>query len=268
MNVTLQDLLNVDYSVTHLTASRIHEKHSSYNDYSKKGRYKNLIFYLIEGSMEYKDKNNKKLFSIKNGDVVFVADQANYISQTLEPNAHMKGIVLCFNLKNQQRETLHVVDTFSVLTNDYDGKLYKKITTLSRRILENQCALSIKSVFYELLYLLLISTKKDGQETRKEILPALEFIEMHPEQNLTVKELANMCQMSESSFSHKFVKHTNGITPIQMRNQIRIIKAEEMANDANLSIEEIADTLGFYDASYLCRLYKKQTGNTLKKRSR
>jgi len=42
------------------------------------------------------------------------------------------------------------------------------------------------------------------------------------------------------------------------------MKAEEMANDTNLSVEEIAEMLGFYDASYLCRYYKQCTGKTLK----
>ena len=123
--------------------------------------------------------------------------------------------------------------------------------------------LAVKSAFFDLMYLLL--TDKLMLKTQAgELLPALEFIKSNPEKNVSIKELAQMCQMSESSFSHKFTKHTNGITPIQLRNRIRLMKAEEMANDTKLSAENIASALGFYDASYLCRYYKRQTGKTLK----
>jgi len=100
MKATLNDLLNYDYTITDFTSARINEKHSSYNDYSMKGRYKNLLLYLINGAMDYFSPNGEKIFSVATGDILFIADKSNYISATTTKNAAMSGIVVCFNLKS------------------------------------------------------------------------------------------------------------------------------------------------------------------------
>jgi len=54
------------------------------------------------------------------------------------------------------------------------------------------------------------------------------------------------------------------VTPAQYRNNIRLVMAEEMATSSK-TLQEIAEMLGFYDASHLCRTFKQQRGRTLKK---
>ncbi len=268
MKLKLDELLHADFTVTELTGVYITSQTTTVNDYSKFGRHKNMIYFCEKGRRHYYNAEGEPLFTIDAGEVLFAADKANYVSRLIEANAPSSGLVIGFLLQSTRGEPIEITDTFRPPIKDTDGTLYGKVTRLYISILQNQPALRIKADFYDLLSTLLTSESRTTEAGFGELSPAFEFIKTHPEKSISVKELAQMCCMSESSFAHKFIKYSNGISPLQFRNRIRIMKAEEMANDANLSVESIAKKLGFYDASYLCRFYKRHTGKTLKAKVR
>ncbi len=74
MKVSLQDLLTYDYTVVAFTSTYITEKSSSCNNYSNKGRFKNMLLYLVEGSLEYYTPKGEKLFTVNANDILFIAD--------------------------------------------------------------------------------------------------------------------------------------------------------------------------------------------------
>jgi mannose-6-phosphate isomerase class I len=120
----------------------------------------------------------------------------------------------------------------------------------------------------KLVYGLIPGTTKEEYKAKyfRDIQPAIDRIELYPEINTSISELSKLCNMSESSFRRKFKQYTNDISPINYRNRIRIMKAEELCNNSSYTIEEAAMKLGFCDAAHLCRLYKQFTGKTLKTR--
>lgn len=265
VTTTLSALLHTDCTVMELTGVYITAQAASEYDYSKLGRHKHMIYYCEKGTRHYFDAKNRPLLTIHGGDAVFAADGANYISRIEDGDAPESGIVISFQLQTPEGEPIEITDTFRLLARDRDRHLYRKIMRLYEKILQNGHRLGIKAAFYDLLSDLLTHDADAAQRYSEELAPAIAFMEAHPERQVRVGELAAMCHMSESSFAHKFSKYSNGISPLQFRNRIRMMKAEEMANDANLSVESIAQHLGFYDAGYLCRSYKKHTGKTLKR---
>lgn len=79
--------------------------------------------------------------------------------------------------------------------------------------------------------------------------------------DLTVAVLAVEARMSEAHFRAGF-KELFGSAPSVYINECRIARAKELLLLNYLSLEEIAESCGFSSASYLCRVFKKHTGQT------
>lgn len=82
--------------------------------------------------------------------------------------------------------------------------------------------------------------------------------------NLSIREIAAICGVSESSLRSHFQK-AHGISPLQYRMQGRIEKAKYLLEATDLSVYEIADRLGFYDEAYFCKMFRKFAGCSPKK---
>lgn len=70
---------------------------------------------------------------------------------------------------------------------------------------------------------------------------------------------AKMCALSQSRFSHKF-KEVTGEVPSKYFIKIKMEKARELLKFSNLSVSEIAERVGYDNALYFSRLFKKYTG--------
>lgn len=267
MRISLNQLVNTECQISEITAVFVNDLGRVIN-YSKTGRSKNLIYYCIKGARKYYDEKHNYLFSIKEKDVLFISDKTKYITEKVLDGDEVQGICICFNLRDEYGKHINIDEDFKILANDQTNAHFKRINKVYLNVLRHKNALiAVKASVYEMLNALLSANFEEGEKGFEELRPALLAIEEHPEQNLSIKELASICCMSESSFFHKFLKVSGGVSPLQYRNRIRFMRAEEMANDQNFTLEDIAEALGFYDASHLCKSYKKATGNTLKNRN-
>jgi len=86
-----------------------------------------------------------------------------------------------------------------------------------------------------------------------------DVVHLHLFSNLSVEELARLCNMSLSAFKRAFKKIFND-TPAQYINAERIKKAAELLKTSDLSISDIAYETGFNDPAYFARLFKHKTG--------
>ena len=91
------------------------------------------------------------------------------------------------------------------------------------------------------------------------IRPALQYIEDHFAEELTVDELAGLIPLSKSYFMYCFKKAT-GIGTIAYATQIRIKKACELILNSDKPITQIAFECGFHNLANFNRLFKKNTG--------
>lgn len=97
---------------------------------------------------------------------------------------------------------------------------------------------------------------------KNELAEVMAYIEKNLSDKLSLKELAEMSCMSIPSFSRKFKEYT-GETLIQYLNEQRIEQAKILLKNKNASLEEIAEEVGFSNANYLIRVFKKVTGQTI-----
>ena len=93
------------------------------------------------------------------------------------------------------------------------------------------------------------------------IVRAKQYIRDFFSMPLTLKEVSSYVGMSEAYFSDYFRKHTNQ-TFKQYITDIRMKYAKQMLLDGNVSLEDIAETVGYNDKKYFSRVFKNETGYT------
>lgn len=84
---------------------------------------------------------------------------------------------------------------------------------------------------------------------------------LHTELNL--EQVAQQFGLSQRSFTRRF-KTATGVRATQYWQSLRIEMAKDLLASSNLSIQEIADQVGYQDQGHLTRLFKKQLNLTPK----
>lgn len=140
--------------------------------------------------------------------------------------------------------------------------------TLSRLI---ECY-TMKCPFFEtacvghltvLLSMLLASALADTADTRPHdgLAAVYRHMQLHFAEPIDLDKYAQMCYISRDRFMHLFKQHS-GVSPYHFQLQLRIDRAAEMLAYTGISITDCALAVGFKDAAYFCRLFKKYTGMT------
>ena len=87
-----------------------------------------------------------------------------------------------------------------------------------------------------------------------------EWLDAHPEQNVSVHSLAEIAGLSPYYLVRVFHKHV-GIPPHQYQKNVRVLKARKLLT-AGATISEVAYLAGFCDQSHLNRCFKTTLGVT------
>ncbi len=119
------------------------------------------------------------------------------------------------------------------------------------------------SRLYDLLWQIDESYSRIPTKYRK-LQAALSEISEHWQENQTVSYYAELCNMSEVNFRRLFREYT-GMSPIEYRNDIRLINARGKLQSGEYNVSEAAEICGFSNLSFFIRLYKKKYGYTPKK---
>lgn len=85
----------------------------------------------------------------------------------------------------------------------------------------------------------------------------LAYMQEHYQRTITVRELAATVHLSEGHCRRLFVRFT-GYPPLAFLNRLRLQCALQLLEKGGLTITEIADQVGFSDAGYFTRLFKRQ----------
>ena len=90
---------------------------------------------------------------------------------------------------------------------------------------------------------------------------AIEYIELHFTEPVSLAELAEQAQLSRSYFALRFEQVT-GYTSHQYLLLIRLGHARKLLAEAKLSLPEIAAASGFSDQAHMSRLFQRFFGTT------
>ena len=197
------------------------------------------------------------------------------------------GVPHSISSRAQEELEIHLIafDQFEVsglppnclMPPDYDflyhtGSMYNTFRVLLRQILVetdnkdiyyNEIAQSTSQVL--LLYLLRMVKENltaMGKAEKNDVLyRALQFIDQHYLDPLTLDQIAEHCFVSKFYLSHLFAKYKD-CTVGQYILEKRLTEAKRLLNFTPLPILDIAHHSGFNDQSYFCRTFKREVGVT------
>lgn len=131
----------------------------------------------------------------------------------------------------------------------YEIENANQVETLHRledRMIEEYCDLVISN-----------SLGKYTTMTRQ----VIEYIRSFYNKQINKEELAAKLSTHPSHLSRKFKEETK-MTLTAYQQMLRLNQAKHLLKTENLSVEEIAWTIGYEDPSYFARVFKKETGRT------
>ncbi len=89
----------------------------------------------------------------------------------------------------------------------------------------------------------------------------LNYIHQHYQEEITLETLAELAYMSTYHLCRKFKETTNS-TVVSYINTTRIMNAQRMIMETNLTFTQISQQTGFANVTHFNRIFKKMTGIT------
>ena len=93
------------------------------------------------------------------------------------------------------------------------------------------------------------------------IRPSLDYMNVHYDSDTSLEEIAALSYVSPVWF-RKLFRERVGMSPAEYRAQLRLLQAERYINFGNMSVREIAESVGYHDVSLFIKHYKRYFGIT------
>lgn len=220
-----------------------------------------ILFFVVKGRFRYQIAG--QTIQIKEGEGLFIPEGT---LRAGEVDTNDTSILISAHFRNIAHERIaplldapfklirfvgiqYVHQRFSLLNECWLGKLpgYKLIS---------------EGILLELLGI--VQRELDGKDhaaTRRNLaLRTQQYIVQHYREPFHLRDLAQHVDRSPSYVSTVF-KEVFGRTPVEYLHEVRVSAAREMLLTTNMTIGEIAESLGYCDQSYFHFMYKKIVGH-------
>ncbi len=146
-----------------------------------------------------------------------------------------------------------------------------RFPVLVPKAMESACSAALDEIFraehpcdrmigaYRLEKLLLAIAEPKTARRMPGLARVEQYIRANYQKKITVAELSGLLSMSESNF-HALFKKNFGMAPIAYINRYRLSVATLLLHDSDLSMQAIAERVGFYDQFYFSRSFKRAFG--------
>jgi len=143
-----------------------------------------------------------------------------------------------------------ILSLFQTLTQEWISP-----NTFNKVIRERSCFMEILN----LLFLWNSSKQSLNYDKIRKVEKVSQYILDHYTHRIKLQELADYIQLSPSYLQAIF-KEITGSTPIEYLIRVRMNKAKEWIKEDRHSIREISEFVGFHDAFYFSKCFKKSEG--------
>lgn len=223
----------------------------------------------------------QSFFELEEGDLIIVPPNAVHRS-ILNKEERLTSTALFFSpaipaytIENQSI----LIDLFKKVKNN--KSYHHKLDAPGRKVLE-RCCYDIyqetqgkkdyweEFIAVEMMKLMIFMNRwMEDTTARQEQVPenlawmkrVLDYIETHLHSKIRLEELAEIASISPVYFSRKF-KHTVGMPVSQFLVMKRLLKAKELLQESDESIQVIAELTGYQSLPHFFKAFKKATGTT------
>lgn len=251
-------------NLPYINIKKIHLAHEFVLDKNNKCHYPNGrnyygIVYCIDGEAKFVFSADNSC-TVKAGNIIILSKNASY---SIITKKKFKHYTVNFDIHSKYSNLKFINDNFYLFTTEnqqwYSNAFKKLISCWSAR----KICFEMYSIayLYELFSFLFSETleKQFSTSSYLRLNPAKEYIEQNYTRNISLNVLANLVNMSVSSFRREWLK-LYGESPLEYRDKIRLSYAERYLVSGYYSISEIAEKCGFSDANYFIRFFKKHKG--------
>lgn len=226
-------------------------------DFSNIPRPFYIIAYIEKGNAIYKGVS--ATVELKSGDIFLIPQGETYTAKWFGED-DMSCISVFFTFPYQSHPLGNKVFPMQKI---YNGNIKEIIYTLYDNYINSEMSFKDISDFYRLCEYSFSELKyEERKDTNQNIAKALEYINEHFNEKISVKKLAEICMLSEPHFYRQF-KNATGTSPINYKNKLAISRAISLLlSNPDMSIDEISDMLGISSSVHFRNLLKKFTGKT------
>ncbi len=219
-----------------------------------------LIHFVLSGKGQY--VCNGKTYSLKAGDMFLIkpSQVVHYIADNNDP---WEYYWVGFNGTYAQKTVSSL--PFKDNTPVYSPKDYESCKEYLYQIYANSgSSLSNSTAMVGYLYLFLAKLMEENNlifpmpsvTQSSYVIEAIKFIQFNYSTDISVDDIANAVGISRSHLYRVFVSNL-GQSPIDYLTEYRINEACDLIKNTNLSISQIAVSVGFFDQFYFSRVFKK-----------
>lgn len=219
--------------------------------YARPRNYDALSF-RIKGNADY--QHGKQKYHVNKNDILFVPAHYDY---TLRANTTETVFVIHFFIENSTFDKLEI---FPPSNPNVFERLFTELCTIWRSKPVGYEARML-SLFYKIVEQIAV------QDYNKRLLlspPKLQSALAYFHENFTIPETnVESCAKhinTSTVYLRKIFNSSLKISPLKYLNNLRMNYAIELLKTGYYSIEEIANSSGFYDPKYFSSLYKQKMG--------
>ncbi len=215
------------------------------------------IVQSTEGSYDIAIGNGSKMQTGEGGFFIAPANAKQTIVHHVNPQSKkMSARWIFLNVEINDAFCLDELYDFPVVIN---GEEKDQLNNLFDALFSSDNVWGMHSVCYKILEFLMLKSTKKTINKPYGVTNAVSYITKNFTEYITISQLAELSHMSKSNFYAAFKKQL-GISPISYINHYRLSIAAEKLIESNLSINEIAFSVGINDSLYFSKLFKKKYG--------
>ncbi|MDE6476020.1 MAG: AraC family transcriptional regulator [Erysipelotrichaceae bacterium] len=244
-----------------------YEKTNPRHSYGPARRSGYMLHYIYSGKGQFTCQG--KTHQLKAGDFFFISPHATitYTADDKDPWIYywfgFRGDLVEHYLKNT---SISINNPIFSLNNSTERIKSAMSRLIEISLISEHNDMLLNSCLLEILYQLSQSFPKKAplqQRVSQNLLlaKALAYLEHNYGQNIKIGTLATLLNIDRSYLHRLFIEQLE-VSPKQFLTNIRLEKAKQLLLDSDLSIRNIAYSVGFDDASNFSKLFKQETGMT------
>lgn len=229
------------------------------------------LFMVINGERNVFFGDN--CYLMKRGDIAVIKPFELHTADSCDVEFYERYVI---NFNTEDFKCILTESEIKLLFQDFNSKLlhfeeyeFNNLYTtfrLADKMSKLRNPLSKKAVFSCILTIILqlkttpeIPVKTAADNVPEDIVSAINFINMHYREPITLDTLTERLHISKFHFCRMF-KEATGTTFLEYLHNVRLAHAHRLLAEKNMSLEEIAVKTGFGSGTYFSRIFKRVYG--------
>ena len=245
-----------DFTITEITTAHVMCFDPPFADKTE-NRLRCGLFCVVDGEPNFMYQDAE--FKAQKDCVIFLNKDSTYSHFSLTNKENNEKVV--YEIVNFEAEfPFDLPDVMCIEKRKDLALLIEKICRewiLQQNMYRVNCKIALYQIIAELMWH--HTAHSFGSKKRAGLSPALQHMNQFYQTNITVKQLAQLCNMSPTHFRREF-KHDKGISPMRYLNNLRIEKAKVLLKARIHKISEIAEMTGFSNVYHFSNRFKELMG--------